>query len=245
MGGERIHSKRGGAHRKDPFTAMASTHVKATLFILLAFFLAAITMSNMMLPTQVESFTRGIGKGGPLLIAMFLFLTQVFAPLSGTPVMIISIKLYGYPTAMAILYGTCLLSSIVNFWIARVYGRTLLVKLVGDRSLKTIDELSGLREEALLIAFRILGYSFFDLVSYAVGLTLIDFKKYFAYTAVLTLIPFFVQYIVFARLNFDSTSGMLTYIAGIVIGATVFAAVLRRIYLSTGTSSDNQGKNTS
>ena len=102
-----------------------------------------------------------------------------------------------------------------------------------------------LREDVLLISFRILGYSFFDLVSYAVGLTLIDFKKYFAYTAVLTLIPFFVQYTVFSRLNFDSTSGMLIYVLAIVISATVFAAILRNIYLSKSTKRDDQGKDSS
>ena len=224
---------------------MASHYLRASLIIMLAVFLAIVALSNMIPPTQVESLARTIGKGGPLLIALFLFLTQVFAPLSGTPVMIVSIRIYGYPTAMAILYGTCLLSSIVNFWIARLYGRTLLVKLVGANSLRTIDELSMLREDVLLISFRILGYSFFDLVSYAVGLTLIDFKKYFAYTAVLTLIPFFVQYTVFSRLNFDSTSGMLIYVLAIVISATVFAAILRNIYLSKSTKRDDQGKDSS
>jgi len=222
---------------------MAPPYLRIASILLLLLLLAILCFSNLIPSAQVESTTRSIGKWGPLLIALSLFLTQVFAPLSGTPVMIVGIKLYGYPAAMAILYASCLLSSIVNFWIARLYGRTLLVKVVGEKSLRTIDELSELKEEALLISFRILGYSFFDLISYAVGLTSINFKKYFFYTALLTLIPFFVQYVLFARLRFDSTYGILIYVLGILIGGAIFAAVLRNVYLSKRDLADDQRKN--
>ena len=131
---------------------------------------------------------------------------------------------------MALLYGSCLVSAIVNFWLARIYGRNLVSKLVGEKTLIRIDELSQLNEKALLVSSRILGYSFFDLISYAVGLTTISFKKYFAYTAVLTLIPFSAQYFLFSKLDFNSLQGMVIYIVSITVAAAVFARILYKTY---------------
>lgn len=187
-------------------------------------------LSTLITPAQVESITSTAGWFGPLLIGLFLLLTQVFAPLSGTPVMIVGIKLYGYPQTMALLYGSCLVSAILNFWIARRYGRNLVKKLVGEKALKSIDELSQLNERVLLISSRIFGYSFFDLISYAMGLTKISFKKYFVYTASLTLIPFIVQYFLFSGIDFNSLRGMLIYFVSIAAAGAVFARILYNVY---------------
>lgn len=201
--------------------------------VLLVFLLSgAFVLSTLVTPAQVESVTRGAGQWGPIMLGILLLATQVFAPLSGTPVMIVGIKLYGYPSAMGILYSSCLVSSILNFWIARLYGRNLLMKIVGGKTVRTIDELSQLNERALLISFRIFGYSFFDLVSYAVGLTTINFKKYFLYTAFLTIIPFAIQYFLFSRLDFNSFRGMLIYIMSIAAAAFVCAGLLYKVYIN-------------
>jgi len=91
-----------------------------------------------------------------------------------------------------------------------------------------------LNERTLLISFRIFGYSFFDVVSYAIGLTSIRFKKYFVYTALLTFIPFTAQYFLFAQLNFNSFWGMLIYIVSIAAAGSLFAGVLYRLYVRGG-----------
>jgi len=190
-------------------------------------------LSTLITPTQIEDITTTAGWVGPVLVGLFLMLTQVLAPLSGTPVMIVGIKLYGYPQAMALLYGSCLLSATLNFWIARLYGRTLVKKLVGEKTLRRIDELSQINERTLLISSRILGYSFFDLISYAVGLTTISFKKYFSYTAFLTLIPFAIQYFLFSRLNFNSLKDMLIYFVSIATAGAIFARILYKTYFGS------------
>lgn len=217
-----------------------SRYISVSLFALAL--LGLFCLSTLVTPSQVESITSAAGKGGPLLIGLLLLLTQIFAPLSGTPVMIVGIKLYGYAYAMVLLYASCLVSCVVNFWIARLYGRSLLVKVVGSKTLGTIDELSMLNERTLLISFRIFGYSFFDIVSYAIGLTAIGFKKYFAYTVLLTLIPFTAQYFLFSQLNFNSFWGMLTYVVSIVAAGSVFAGVLYKVYIRSSDSSAHKSK---
>jgi uncharacterized membrane protein YdjX (TVP38/TMEM64 family) len=189
----------------------------------------AFVLSNLITPAHVESVTRGAGQLGPFMLGVLLLATQVFAPLSGTPLMLVGIKLYGYPTAMGILYASFLVSSVLNFWIARLYGRNLLIKVVGRKTVGTIDELSQLNERTLLISFRIFGYSFFDVISYALGLTTIEFKKYFFYTALLTSIPFAAQYFLFSRIDFNSFRGMLIYIVSIAAAGSICAALLYKV----------------
>ena len=134
-------------------------------------------------------------------------------------------------TGQHVLNGaSCMLSAILNFWIARRYGRTIVKRLVGSDALQKIDELSGLNERPLLISARVLGYLFFDLISYAVGLTPIGFKKYFTYTAFLTLIPFTVQYFAFASIDFSSLRGMVIYFVSIAAAGAIFGRILFSIY---------------
>src|SRR5260221_236835 len=115
-------------------TPMTNTHnignyAIAAIFVvtmLLAFY------ASSQVPTQqIESFTKAIGWCGPLAVVFLLIVTQVFAPLSGTPIMIVGIRLYGYAGAMGLLYCSFLVSGTLNFWIARLYGRRLVRRFVG------------------------------------------------------------------------------------------------------------------
>lgn len=190
-------------------------------------------------PTQqIESFTKAIGWFGPLAVVFLLVVTQVFAPLSGTPIMIVGIRLYGYPGAMGLLYCSFLVSAAINFWLARLYGRKLVRKFVGESTLEKIDELARISEQKLLIASRILGFSFFDFVSYAVGLTKINFKKYFVYTTVFTPIPLASYYVLFSRIDFNSVEGLLLYVGSILI----IGAVCARIFFKAAKRSRRQSQ---
>jgi|ERR1044072_357506 uncharacterized membrane protein YdjX (TVP38/TMEM64 family) len=209
---------------------LSANKKRAAGAILLIAIVSLFYASTLISPELVESLTRVAGWYGPLAIAFSLVLTQVFAPLSGTPVMIVGIKLYGYGTAMAILYCSFLVSASINFWIARLYGRTLVKKFVGERALNEIDDLSRIRETSLLVTCRLLGFSFFDFVSYAVGLTKISFRRYFIYTASLTLVPLAGYYFLFSRINFNSFRGLLIYFSSVIAIGAVCARIFYKSY---------------
>jgi len=71
------------------------------------------------------------------------------------------------------------IASISNFWIARIWGRGIVVKLAGEESLKKIDHLSKNYGVQTLFVFRLFLKEFHDVISYAYGLTNISFKDYF------------------------------------------------------------------
>ena len=189
--------------------------------------------STLVTESRVELITNRLGWCGPLFIGLFILATQVFAPFSGTPGIFVSIKFYGFGTTLVLFYLTSLLSAIINFWLARTYGRKLVSKFVGQQSLREIDQLLNCNERTLLITARVLGFYFFDIISYAVGLTGITFKRYLTYTALLTPIPLTAQYMMFSQLDFKSVGGMLTYFVSIAATGAVFAKIFHKLYVET------------
>ena len=204
---------------------------RAPIILLTVFVVGLFYLSTLITPAQVEAVTGRAGWFGPVLVALFILLTQVFAPLSGTPGIFVGIKLYGYANTLALHYAVSLLSAAINFWVARAYGRGIVRRLVGEEALKDIDELSRINERVLLITSRVFGYFFFDIISYAVGLTKIRFKRYFCYTAVLTLIPVTAQYLLFSRLDFGGLQGMLIYYLSMAATGAVFTKVFYKAYV--------------
>ncbi len=184
----------------------------------------------------LEKTAISLGWWGPLFISLIFISTQVFAPLSGSAFYFIGIKLYGYESILIMFYITSMISSVICFFIARKWGRKMVIKLVGAKNIARIDEIALIHEKQLLIIGRTLGYYFFDFISYALGLTKISFKKYFSYTAVLTLIPSLILYFVFKNLDFNSFKNSMVFYLFVVLTGVLFAYLFARIV--------KKGKNT-
>lgn len=177
----------------------------------------------------LEKVSTTLGVWGPVFFVFIIFCTHIFAPLSGTALYLAGIKLYGYETSLVLYYLTCLLSATASFYIARKWGRKVVVKLIGKKSMDHIDQMTEKHEQLLLVSGRTFGYFFFDFVSYALGFTKVSFKKYFTYTATLTLIPILLLYMVFKNFDFTSVRGMTIYYGLIIIAAVVFGYIFRKI----------------
>lgn len=179
--------------------------------------------------TILENTARQLGWLGPIFIGIILICTQVFAPLSGSAFYFVGIRLYGYEEILLLFYITSIISAVITFYIARKWGRNIVIKLVGKKTMVEIDEIALVHEKPLLIVGRTLGYYFFDFISYALGLTKISFKRYITYTIFLTLIPSFILYFVFKNLNFDSFQNSMVYYISIVSTGIIFAFFFRRL----------------
>ena len=121
---------------------------------------------------EVELFVNSIGTWGYLVIIIYTVFSHVFAPISGSPAVFLAVTLYGLNTGVFLLYIASLVSSTINFWISRRYGRGLVVKFVGEKSMKEIDELVAVQGKQMLLVSRLFGFSIFEFISYAAGLNL-------------------------------------------------------------------------
>ncbi|OGM31120.1 hypothetical protein A2630_04660 [Candidatus Woesebacteria bacterium RIFCSPHIGHO2_01_FULL_44_10] len=126
---------------------------------------------------EIRNFVEKMGIFGPLVIILLKSATLIFAPLGGNPVYIVTGFLYGFIPALVITLLGDLLGSTISFWVSRRFGKQIVVKLAGKKSISTIDaiyeEIGGWRG-FLLASF----FSLADYVNYAAGLTKIPYSKF-------------------------------------------------------------------
>jgi uncharacterized membrane protein YdjX (TVP38/TMEM64 family) len=131
-----------------------------------------------------------IAKAGPygVITLIFLFwITNVIAPLSGSPLLFSGFYAYGQ---MVVVYAfvAAMISSATNFWIARIWGRRAVEKLAGAKNLEKIDRLAEQYGLRTLFIFRLFMNAFHDAISYAFGLTAMKFREYIA-VSTLGMVP--------------------------------------------------------
>jgi len=126
-------------------------------------------------------------------IFVFICLQVVFdllAPLSSTPLFFAGFAIFG---KQVILYHFLanLISFGVNFWIARIWGRRLTQKLVGEKNMAKVNRLAQKHGLKTLAFLRLSQWYLNDFTSYAFGMTKIKFWPYFL-TSFFASLPLFL-----------------------------------------------------
>src|SRR3989338_9522682 len=65
-----------------------------------------------------KDFTASLGFFGYFIVIGYTVLSHVFAPLAGTPGVLLGMTIYGVKTGMFLLYIASLISATINFWIS-------------------------------------------------------------------------------------------------------------------------------
>lgn len=196
------------------------------LFVVLQWLIPSLTSP------EAQAFVENLGPFGPLVIILYTVVSHIFAPLAGTPGILLSLILFDLPRTMVYIYLASMVSASICFWIARGFGRGWVVRLVGREAMTEVDRFVETSGTQILILSRVFGFSLFEIISYAAGLTTIDFKKYFAITAVFTLIPNTILTVIFKDLDFSSGGGLLFWLGTLVFAGLLFSFFLRRHFTS-------------
>lgn len=162
---------------------------KKILYILISLLLLAllIYLSNIYSSEEISSFISKAGILAPLVYILIQLLGQIFAPLSTSALFVAGFILFGKIT---ILYSILvwLISSIINFYLARRYGKRVLKKFIGQEGIIKIEEIANRIDTKKFVLLRISTFYISDFASYAFGLTNISFIKYYLAT-ILSMIP--------------------------------------------------------
>ncbi len=140
---------------------------------------------------ELQAIIATSGIWGPLIFVSIKALTFTFAPLSAGPIQFASGILFGViPGTLYSLLGE-LLGGTVNVIIARLFGRRIVRRFVGAAAMSRVD---GFYERHLndwksLLAARVLLFSVYDFISYAVGFSQIRLSVYIAVSFLGGLIP--------------------------------------------------------
>lgn len=178
---------------------------------------------------DIVDFIKGAGVWAPIVYIIIFASTHIIAPLSGTPVLFAGFALFG-KTVSIYTYLATVLSSTANFWVARVWGRDLVIKFVGKKNMERIDEFANDYGIKSLILLRVLQGHLVDFISYAYGLTSMKSLPYFI-ISVLGYFPSFILWqILYTRIEniTDFTFYFVATLTPLLLVSGIFASWYRK-----------------
>jgi uncharacterized membrane protein YdjX (TVP38/TMEM64 family) len=119
----------------------------------------------------LRGYLRGFGLWAPVVSVGLMQLQAVIAPLPSFPIMYANGLLFGTVWGGLLSFGSILLSAMLCFGLARLFGRPLVERIVSPAALAWADgQVTRVGAFAVFLA-RLVPLTSFDLVSYAAGLT--------------------------------------------------------------------------
>ncbi len=119
----------------------------------------------------LRAYLRGFGLWAPLVSVGLMQLQAVLAPLPSFPIMYANGLLFGTVWGGLLSWASILLSAVLCFGLARLFGRPLVERVVRPGALAWADRhVTRFGPFAIFLA-RLIPLTSFDLVSYAAGLT--------------------------------------------------------------------------
>ena len=180
---------------------------------------------------KIAGWVEQTGPWAPIVFIALMLVSYVIPPISGTPVFWAGFLLFNSKSQLY-NYLAYLLGAVINFWIARLWGRDLVVKLVGKKSISQVDKLAQHYGKNILLLLRVFQGQFHDFISYAYGLTQMKFSVYFL-ISVLGPIPWLAlwQFYLFKRINnlADYTFWWVVTMVPLWIATFIFLEKFRQI----------------
>ncbi len=128
---------------------------------------------------EIQAYVKGYGVWAPLAFLVLQIAQVIITPIPGNVTTIAGGLLFGFWPAFIISIIAVYIGSMVCFWLARKYGRPLVIKLVKEETVdKYLKELSTRQRLGLILIFL---FPFFpdDTICLIAGLTPIATKEFF------------------------------------------------------------------
>lgn len=182
---------------------------------------------------EAKELIISFGILAPIAFVAINVLTIIISPLSSFPLWLASLGIYGFTITFILIVISHIIGSIVNFLIARHFGRPIIKKLAGDNSLDKIDEMSHAIGLKTLFLARLVGGAATDYISYAAGLTSIRLKPYAIISSIVPLpMIFFNVYILDKAIQLQPiyfiALGILSYIIAVSVPFVTYKYALHK-----------------
>ncbi|MCY4020661.1 MAG: VTT domain-containing protein [Chloroflexi bacterium] len=200
-----------------------------------ALFLALLTVLYIIVQSigidELQTTVATAGIWGPLMFVGIKALTFTFAPLSAGPIQFASGIMFGViPGTLYSLLGE-LLGGTINVIIARLFGRRIVRRFVGAAAMSRVDRFyeRHLNDWKSLLAARVLLFSVYDFISYAVGFSQIRLSVYIVVSFVGGLFPTLLFVLIGSEASQHQNVLLLFYLLAAI---AFFVLVLFRVPIS-------------
>ena len=177
----------------------------------------------------VREFVASYGAYAALASFLLMIFQSVAAPLPAFLLTLANANLFGWWQGAILSWSSAMAGAAVCFFIARILGRDAAERLTSKAGIAQIDTFFEKYGRNTILICRLLPFIYFDIVSYAAGLTSMSFGSFFLATGIGQL-P--------ATIVYSYVGGMLTGGAQLLMTGllTLFAlsalvVMLRKIYM--------------
>ena len=132
---------------------------------------------------RFQSFINGFGVFAPLVMILVIIAEVIIAPIPGFVPIISAGFIFGVVAGSVYTLIGNIIGSIIVFYLARKFGRYLLLRFVDEVRLDKYEKAVKRRENILLIFYFIPVFPT-DIISIAFGLSDIKFKKYVIFMSI-------------------------------------------------------------
>ena len=178
--------------------------------------------------TVMREFVASYGAYAAAVSFALMILQSIAAPLPAFILTVANANLFGWWQGAILSWSSAMAGAAICFFIARILGRDIVVKLNGNKGVKQIEDFFEKYGKTSVLVARLLPFISFDIVSYVAGLTPMSFWGFFVATGIGQL----PATIVYSYVGGMLTGGAKLLVNGLLIMFAVFGvvAILRQIY---------------
>ena len=187
---------------------------------------------------DMRAFIAQYGKWAMLMSALLMIFQSLAAPLPAFFITLTNANLFGWWQGCLLSWASSMAGAALCFWIARILGRDVVERICTRGALASIEDFFAKYGRECILVARLLPFISFDVVSYAAGLTSMDFMGFFVATG-LGQLP--------ACIVYSYVGGMLTggaqklFIALLCLFAlAVLMVMIRQIYNSRKSKAEGE-----
>ena len=177
---------------------------------------------------QMRAFISKYGKWAMLVSALLMIFQSVMAPLPAFFITLTNANLFGWWQGCILSFVSSMAGAALCFYIARSLGRDVVEKICTKGALNQIEVFFEKQGKKCILIARLLPFISFDIVSYAAGLTAMDFGGFFLATGIGQL----PACIVYSYVGGLLTGGAQKLFIGLVclFSFAILIALLRQVY---------------
>ena len=184
---------------------------------------------------MIKEYILSFGIWAPIISFLLMVLQSVIAPIPAFLITLSNSAIFGWVKGAILSWSSAMAGAALCFYIARGLGRDAVEKLTSKFALKDIDGFFEKYGKHTILIARLLPFISFDLVSYAAGLTSMNFWSFFIATGIGQL-P--------ATIVYSYVGGMLTGVTQLLMsGLLILFALSIAIYVGKKVWNEKRGKN--
>lgn len=142
----------------------------------------------------LQKIIESAGIWGPIVYVLAKSSVVIFAPLSGTPLYILSVPVFGFWTGLGYSLLGDFIGATVTFYLSRFFGQPVIKHFTGKKNLKYIESVLDIMSTYKgFISIRFATLTTPEIASYAAGLTKLRFRDFIFIHMLVDLIPVLVM----------------------------------------------------